>query len=159
MVQRPELNNKPGTETVPVTEKAMNPTWADDKKEHAPDEFATFVTLAGAGKSHTIQLKPREEKMVQIGGESGARMVPVQGSGVRIRFVEGAYTTADEWIIDQLLTNPKCGFGTDIDINRRDPTGYWRKSGRFEFVVNQTVTITDSNIGRGPLTQRQAKVA
>ena len=159
MVVRPELQDKPGTETVPVTEKAMNPTWAGGGKEYAPDEFATFVTMKSVGKSHTIQLKPREEERVRIAGETADRLIPVQSSGIRIRFVEGTYTTPDPWVIEQLLTNPKCRFGTEIDINRHDPTEYWRKSGRFNFVVDKTVIMTDANIGRGALTQGVAKVA
>jgi len=159
MVVRPELQERRGAETVPVSEVAMNPTWASKGKEYEPNDFATFVTMPSVGKSHTIQLEPRQERDLQIPGERGARQVTVQGSGKRIRFVEGAFTTPDPEIIDILLTDPKCRFGTEIDINRRDPTGYWRKSGKFDFVTDTRIIMTDQNIGQGALNRQAAKVA
>lgn len=128
-------------------------------KEPPPQEsFATFVTLAGVGKSHAILLKRTEEEWIQEPGQDAPRRVPKRDSAVVIRFVEGVYTTADPVIIESLLEDPKARFGLDIDINRHDPTRYWRLRGDFKFTVQENVEITGPRIGHGPVTQRLATV-
>jgi hypothetical protein len=122
------------------------------------NQYATFVTLPPVGSSHTIRLEPMREEMVQEAGMDAPRRLPVQGSGKRVQFFEGEFVTKDPHIIKQLLHNPKWKFGIDIDINRSDPTGFWRKyaeehPGTFSFEVEEVVTIKntgDVNLGTGP---------
>lgn len=140
---------------VPVPPVSIQPI----KGARDTSEFATFVVLPGCGKGHQIRLAPTEEENVQIPGEKGTRRVPKQGTGIKVRFVEGQYSTWDPGIIESLLTNPKYGFGVHIDINRHDPTGYWKKSGLFEIRTHEVVEVVGPAIGQGALNSRVAKVA
>lgn len=126
------------------------------KETHDRSEFATFVTQPGIGKMHGFLLKPTEERDEQLPGARAPHTVPVRGSKIEVRFAAGVYVTTNEWIIERMLiedpTAPGyCGRGRDFDINKHDPTGYWRNHG-FQFNVVEQVTITGPRLGSGPVT-------
>lgn len=141
--------------TVPTVEPiVMNPTSIAPNsrrpKKNDPESYATFVTLKAAGKGHTVLIRPTAEEDVQMPGERGPRRIPIQGSCIKVRFAEGTYTTNDPNIIEILL-DEKTGFGRDYDINRHDPTGYWRKRGDFEVEVVESVTIKGGRTMKGAM--------
>ena len=134
-------------------------------KNTESSEFATFRTIRGTGKGHQIRLSPTEEEDVQIPGEKGARRVPKQGTGVKIKFSEGTYMTNDPKIIEALLNDEtgRYGFGVQYEINTADPTGYWRKRAktdeRFGIKTHEVVEVSVARTGQGALNSRVAQVA
>lgn len=125
-------------------------------EDSKPEDWATFVALPTVGKGHTIQIERSQEQLIQEAGMSAPRPVPVRGSGRRIRFAEGTFQTNDPELIAELTTGPRAvrvyNFGTDYDINRTDPTGYWRKHG-WPFIKEEKFVITGSPaLVDGPVT-------
>lgn len=125
------------------------------------EKTATYVTTPKVGTSHTIQIEPRQEKEVQDAGKRAPREVEVRGSGKRITFFEGQFVTDEDWLMEELETNEKWGFGIDFDIDPLDPTGYWQKcedkdwrpNGRYELAVDTKIVVKrktiDDQIGTG----------
>jgi hypothetical protein len=133
----------------------------DRSKSYANDEFATFVTKPGVGKSHQILFRPTKEETVQETWMDAPRRQAIRGSGRVIRFAESALVTPDQEVIDFLLG---CSDFRDghIDINRHDPTGYWAKNAeQYGLTVNRQEVVEvkgDLSYGQGAMSSAQRRV-
>ena len=163
MVQSPRGSQQAERSTTVPTLTIQQDSKGPGPKDSAESDWATFVTLPSVGKGHTIQLLPREERLVQEAGMVAPRPREVQGSGWRVRFAEGTFQTNKPELIKELTESERAvevyKFGTDYDINRSDPTGYWRKHG-WAFKKNETFVITSGpRTVEGPVSSMAGAVA
>ncbi len=120
---------------------------------------ATFVAIMNKGTKDEkaldlfrITIKPTKEVL----GRKGLTGLP--GTAVIVRFDAGRAVVRSQWIVDEIMKSED--WLSKIHPNPQDPSGYWRKQGIMEEVVEEvkTMELTGAAVVRGPRTVVNSEV-